>query len=389
MPTGRISDRVKRTESLSLLAVARLAEGLENVIYLNIGEPDFGTPDHIREAAKEAISKGYTHYTPDAGIPELREAIAEKESGKGVDISPEQVLVTPGSTGGIYSAVMATVNPGDEVLLADPWYPGYRRAVQLAGGRLVGIPTRDEEGFSLNPDVVNELASSGRAKLIIVASPNNPTGALYSREVLRAIAEIAVDRGLWVLSDEVYEKFVYEGRKFVSMLEFPGMEEHAIIVNSFSKTYAMTGWRVGYAVGPKEVIEEMGKVNLATAVCVTSIAQYAALAALKGPQDCVERMVREYDERRSLVVRMMRDIPGVKFAKPYGAFYVFPNVEQLGMPSEDLAKFLAREARVVVSPGYPHFGPGGRGHIRISYSTSKGRLEEAMRRIGEALEKLQ
>ena len=389
MPTGRISDRVKRTESLSLLAVARLAEGLENVIYLNIGEPDFGTPDHIREAAKEAISKGYTHYTPDAGIPELREAIAEKESAKGVDISPEQVLVTPGSTGGIYSAVMATVNPGDEVLLADPWYPGYRRAVQLAGGRLVGIPTRDEEGFSLNPDVVNELASSGRAKLIIVASPNNPTGALYSREVLRAIAEIAVDRGLWVLSDEVYEKFVYEGRKFVSMLEFPGMEEHAIIVNSFSKTYAMTGWRVGYAVGPKEVIEEMGKVNLATAVCVTSIAQYAALAALKGPQDCVERMVREYDERRSLVVRMMRDIPGVKFAKPYGAFYVFPNVEQLGMPSEDLAKFLAREARVVVSPGYPHFGPGGRGHIRISYSTSKGRLEEAMRRIGEALEKLQ
>ena len=389
MPTGRISDRVKRTESLSLLAVARLAEGLENVIYLNIGEPDFGTPDHIREAAKEAISKGYTHYTPDAGIPELREAIAEKESGKGVDISPEQVLVTPGSTGGIYSAVMATVNPGDEVLLADPWYPGYRRAVQLAGGRLVGIPTRDEEGFSLNPDVVNELASSGRAKLIIVASPNNPTGALYSREVLRAIAEIAVDRGLWVLSDEVYEKFVYEGRKFVSMLEFPGMEEHAIIVNSFSKTYAMTGWRVGYAVGPKEVIEEMGKVNLATAVCVTSIAQYAALAALKGPQDCVERMVREYDERRSLVVRMMRDIPGVKFTKPYGAFYVFPNVEQLGMPSEDLAKFLAREARVVVSPGYPHFGPGGRGHIRISYSTSKGRLEEAMRRIGEALEKLQ
>ena len=389
MPTGRISDRVKRTESLSLLAVARLAEGLENVIYLNIGEPDFGTPDHIREAAKEAISKGYTHYTPDAGIPELREAIAEKESAKGVDISPEQVLVTPGSTGGIYSAVMATVNPGDEVLLADPWYPGYRRAVQLAGGRLVGIPTRDEEGFSLNPDVVNELASSGRAKLIIVASPNNPTGALYSREVLRAIAEIAVDRGLWVLSDEVYEKFVYEGREFVSMLEFPGMEEHAIIVNSFSKTYAMTGWRVGYAVGPKEVIEEMGKVNLATAVCVTSIAQYAALAALKGPQDCVERMVREYDERRSLVVRMMRDIPGVKFAKPYGAFYVFPNVEQLGMPSEDLAKFLAREARVVVSPGYPHFGPGGRGHIRISYSTSKGRLEEAMRRIGEALEKLQ
>ena len=389
MPTGRISDRVKRTESLSLLAVARLAEGLENVIYLNIGEPDFGTPDHIREAAKEAISKGYTHYTPDAGIPELREAIAEKESAKGVDISPEQVLVTPGSTGGIYSAVMATVNPGDEVLLADPWYPGYRRAVQLAGGRLVGIPTRDEEGFSLNPDVVNELASSGRAKLIIVASPNNPTGALYSREVLRAIAEIAVDRGLWVLSDEVYEKFVYEGRKFVSMLEFPGMEEHAIIVNSFSKTYAMTGWRVGYAVGPKEVIEEMGKVNLATAVCVTSIAQYAALAALKGPQDCVERMVREYDERRSLVVRMMRGIPGVKFAKPYGAFYVFPNVEQLGMPSEDLAKFLAREARVVVSPGYPHFGPGGRGHIRISYSTSKGRLEEAMRRIGEALEKLQ
>ena len=389
MPTGRISDRVKQTESLSLLAVARLAEGLENVIYLNIGEPDFGTPDHIREAAKEAISKGYTHYTPDAGIPELREAIAEKESAKGVDISPEQVLVTPGSTGGIYSAVMATVNPGDEVLLADPWYPGYRRAVQLAGGRLVGIPTRDEEGFSLNPDVVNELASSGRAKLIIVASPNNPTGALYSREVLRAIAEIAVDRGLWVLSDEVYEKFVYEGRKFVSMLEFPGMEEHAIIVNSFSKTYAMTGWRVGYAVGPKEVIEEMGKVNLATAVCVTSIAQYAALAALKGPQDCVERMVREYDERRSLVVRMMRDIPGVKFAKPYGAFYVFPNVEQLGMPSEDLAKFLAREARVVVSPGYPHFGPGGRGHIRISYSTSKGRLEEAMRRIGEALEKLQ
>jgi len=389
MPTGRISDRVKQTESLSLLAVARLAEGLENVIYLNIGEPDFGTPDHIREAAKEAISKGYTHYTPDAGIPELREAIAEKESAKGVDISPEQVLVTPGSTGGIYSAVMATVNPGDEVLLADPWYPGYRRAVQLAGGRLVGIPTRDEEGFSLNPDVVNELASSGRAKLIIVASPNNPTGALYSREVLRAIAEIAVDRGLWVLSDEVYEKFVYEGREFVSMLEFPGMEEHAIIVNSFSKTYAMTGWRVGYAVGPKEVIEEMGKVNLATAVCVTSIAQYAALAALKGPQDCVERMVREYDERRSLVVRMMRDIPGVKFAKPYGAFYVFPNVEQLGMPSEDLAKFLAREARVVVSPGYPHFGPGGRGHIRISYSTSKGRLEEAMRRIGEALEKLQ
>lgn len=382
-----LSDRVLKTESLSLLKVSKLAKGLEDVIYLNVGEPDFNTPPHIVEAAKRYLDKGYTYYTPDEGVWELREAVAEKESGKGIKVGPNQVLITSGATGAIFAAVMATVNAGDEVLVPDPWYPGFKGPVELAGGRLVGLSQREEEGYNLCPDEANEKITS-RTKLMIINSPNNPTGAVYDRDVIKALAEIAVDKNLLVISDEVYEKFIYDGKEFTSIAEFPEMEDKTIVVNSFSKTYAMTGWRVGYAVGPMHIIESMTKITCATTFCATSISQYAALAALKGPQNCVKEMVDEYDKRRKLVLKKLNDVPKISFVKPSGSLYIFPKIEKTNMSSEDLVKFLIKNAKVVTSPGYPYFGPGGKQHIRISYTVRQDRLKEALERIKDAMEHL-
>jgi len=378
------SKRVLEMKYPSLYGIAKLAQGLKDVIYLNVGEPDFKTPEHIIEAAKRALDSGYTHYTPDSGIYKLREAIAEKESEKlKKELKVDNVLVTIGATQAIFSAIMALVDPGQEVIVPDPWYPGYVRAIILAGGKPVPVRLIEEKEYQMNIDELNEKISEN-TKVIILATPNNPTGALLDKKTLKGIAEIAADNKIFVISDEVYDKFVYES-EFHSIGEFSEVDELAIIVNSFSKTYAMTGWRIGYAVASKPIIEEMLKVTLASALSPNSIAQYAALEALKGPQEPVERMIREFRKRRDTILEELSKIKEIRFVKPKGAFYVFPNTSKLNIDDVELVKYLVQRARVVTSPGYPFFGPSGKGHIRIAYTVSVEKLREACSRIREAI----
>lgn len=364
-----------------------MAKTVPDPIYLNIGEPDFPTPSHVVEAAKRAMDRGDTHYTPDEGIAELRRAIAEKESEKlGLELSEENVVITPGATGGTYAALMASLDPGDEVIVPAPYYSGFYYAVQMTGGTLVGVRQLEERGFQVDASEI-EHKLSPRTKAIIVVSPNNPTGVVLTDDTLKAIADIARKNDLLIVSDEVYDHFVFSGR-FRSIATLPGMSERTVVVNSFSKTYAMTGWRIGYTVGPKEIIEQIAKASHSTGICVNSIAQHAALAALQGPQEPTTKMLETYRIRRRLLVDALRKIPQFSLVEPQGAFFAFPNISATGMTSMDLFKHLLKEARIVVLPGYPFFGAEGENHIRLSYSTSTNRLQEALIRITEAMSKL-
>lgn len=382
-----MSNRVLTTEKLSYLEVAKLAKGVPDVIHLSIGEPDFPTPAHIVEAAKKAMDEGKTHYTPDEGLLELRRAIAEKESKKlGLSFDEENVVITAGATGGTYATLMASIELGDEVLLPDPYYSGYYYATQMAGGKLVGVAQVEEKGFQVDADELRQKTSP-KTKAMIVVSPNNPTGVLLDDSSLKAMAETACENDLLVISDEVYDEFVFEG-KFRSIATFPEMSERTIVANSFSKTYAMTGWRIGYVVGPKEIVSEAAKVSHSTGVCVSSISQYAALAALQGSQEPTKKMLEEYKIRRRMLVDALKEISQFRLVEPQGAFFAFPNISATNMSSMDLFRYLLKEARVVVLPGYPFFGAKGENYIRLSYSTSTSRLKEAIARITDAMEKL-
>lgn len=381
------SKRVKEMRFPSLYDIAELARGLEDVIYLNVGEPDFTTPSHIIEAAKEAMDKGFTHYTSDEGIPELREAIAEYYNERyGSDYTKENVLITVGATQAIFAAIMALVDEGEEVIVPDPWYPGYLRSIILAGGKFLTVKQDEKNEYRLDIEELNEKISE-KTKVLILINPNNPTGSLLGKKELKSIVEIVSDNKLFFIVDEIYDRFVYEDR-FYSIAEFPEVQERVIIINGFSKAYAMTGWRIGYAIAEKEVVKEMLKVTLASTLCPISIAQYAALAALKGPQEVVDEFVKEFDKRRRVVMDELSKIKGIKFVKPRGAFYIFPNVGEYKMDEVELVKYLVKEARVVVSPGYPFFGPGGKNHIRIAYTLDTEKLREAGRRLREAFHKL-
>jgi len=382
-----LSNRVLTTEKLSYLEVAKLAKGVPDVIHLSIGEPDFPTPAHIVEAAKKAMDEGKTHYTPDEGLLELRRAIAEKESKKlGLSFDEENVVITAGATGGTYATLMASIELGDEVLLPDPYYSGYYYATQMAGGKLVGVAQVEEKGFQVDADELRQKTSP-KTKAMIVVSPNNPTGILLDDSSLKAMAETACENDLLVISDEVYDEFVFEG-KFRSIATFPEMSERTVVVNSFSKTYAMTGWRIGYVVGPKKIVSEAAKVSHSTGVCVSSISQYAALAALQGSQAPTKKMLEEYRIRRKTLVDALKKISQFRLVEPQGAFFAFPNISATNMSSMDLFRYLLKEARVVVLPGYPFFGAKGENYIRLSYSTSTSRLKEAIVRITDAMEKL-
>jgi len=384
----KFSNRILSTEKLSYLEVAKMAKTVSDAIYLNIGEPDFPTPAHIVEAAKQAMDRGDTHYTPDEGILELREAIAERESEKlGLKLNEENVVVTAGATGGTYAALMASIDPGDEVIVPSPYYSGYYYAVQMTGGTLVGVRQLEERGFQIDAGELEQKISP-RTKAMIVVSPNNPTGTVLTDDTLKIMAEIACENDLLVISDEVYDQFVFSG-KFRSIATLPGMSERTVVINSFSKTYAMTGWRIGYVVGPKEIMGQIAKASHSTMVCVNSIAQYAALAALRGPQEPTKRMLEIYRTRRRLLVDALKSIPQFSLVEPQGAFFAFPNISATGMRSMDMFKYLLTEARVVVLPGYPFFGAEGENHIRLSYATSTDRLKEAIERIKETMSKLE
>ena len=360
-----------------------------DLISLGIGEPDFTPPEHVLDAARQAITEGKTHYAPSSGIPELREALAKKFTRDyGLFYNPEgEILVTVGATEAVFLALLAFVNPGDEVLIPDPGFVCYKPAVLIAGGVPVSLPMiEDHDSFRPDLDAVTSLVT-GKSRVIVTNSPSNPTGSVLTYDEAAKLAKVSVENDLIMISDEVYEKIVYDGSKHFCLATFPGMRDRTIVVNSFSKTYAMTGFRVGYALGPEDLISVMSLVQQFTVACVDGPAQYAATAALEGSQDFVAKMVSEFDRRRRLVYRRLNEVEGFRCSLPKGAFYAFPNIRAFKTPSVDFADTILRECKVVVTPG-SSFGGHGEGSLRLSFATSYSRIDEALDRIEQSTERL-
>lgn len=386
--TYRVAARMKKLQPSGIRRWFSLAQQYPNIISLTLGEPDFTPPKHVLEAATRAMTEGKTHYPPTMGILELREALAAKaKNDYGLTYHPEtEILVTVGATEAVAMALLAIVEEGDEVLIPDPGFVCYEPAVKMAGGTPVSIPLYEDDGFDLLiENVISRVTKKSR--VMLVNSPHNPTGTVLPYNTLRELCKIAVERDLIVISDEVYEKIIYDESKFHCLAAFPEMRDRTLVVNSFSKTYAMTGFRIGYVMGCEELIEALSLAHQFTVACVDGPAQYAALAALQGPQDFVQNMVKEFDRRRRLIHSRLNEIDGFKCALPKGAFYVFPNIKKFGLSSSEFAEFLIKEARVAAVPGIS-FGKNGEGYVRFSYAASYEDIEEALNRIEKAVKKL-
>lgn len=355
-----------------------LAATMEGVISLGVGEPDFKTPYSIRRAGIESLEKGRTWYTANAGLVELRRQIAAYLARRfGLSYTEKEVLVTVGGSEAIDLCIRACLDPGDEVLIPEPCFVCYDPITRMAGGVPVPIVTRPEDGFRLTPEAL-EAAITPRTKVLVLPYPNNPTGAIMKQEHLEAIAQVLCQRDIIVLSDEIYAELTFEG-KHVSIASLPGMAERTVVVNGFSKAYAMTGWRLGYAAGPQEVIRVMTKLHQFAIMCAPTTSQYAAIEAMKSCDDEIERMAVQFGMRRGLMVGSLNRM-GLTCADPLGAFYVFPSIRATGLSSQEFCERLLREQRVAVVPG-DAFGQSGEGHVRISYSYSVDHLIEALRRI--------
>jgi aminotransferase len=383
----RQADRLKQVKPSGIRRFFGLAQEMPTCINLSVGEPDFPTPMHALTAGWEAARQGKTHYAPTNGLPELREALAEKASRDyGLKYDPNcEILVTVGGTQAIFLALMALLNASDEVLIPDPGFVAYEPDVLLAGGIPVRIPLLEENNFRPSIDDVTSLVTE-RSRVMILNHPNNPTGSVVSHDEATALARVAVERDMLVISDEVYEKILYNGSRHYCLATFRGMRERTLVVNSFSKTYAMTGLRVGYVYGAKELLSPLWLVHQYTVACVDTLSQYVALAALKGSQTFVRKMVREFDRRRHLVYERLNEIEGFRCLLPEGAFYAFPNIRALGLSSERLAEFLVEEAEVLTVPGSA-FGHCGEGYLRLSYAAAYEKLEEALNRMEKAVKR--
>jgi aspartate aminotransferase len=385
-----VAARMARLGTESAFEVLARAKALErqgrDIVHLEIGEPDFDTPEHIRDAAKRALDAGATHYGPSAGLPELRDAIARHVSAtRNIDVSPDQVVVTPGAKPIMFFTIMALVAEGDEVLYPNPGFPIYESVVNFVGGTAVGVPLREATGFNFDMDFF-ERHISAKTKLIIINSPQNPTGGVLERAQIERIAAVARERNIMVLTDEIYRHFLYDG-EFVSILGQPGMPERTILLDGFSKSYAMTGWRLGYGVMPVELAEHVTRLMVNSASCTASFVQLAGVAALEGEQAEVGRMVAEFRRRRDLFVEGLNRLPGVKCALPRGAFYVFPNITGTGRSSSEIATRMLNEAGVAVLSGTA-FGEHGEGYLRMSYATSEANLRKALERMESVLRSL-
>lgn len=382
--------RMSRLGTESAFEVLARARALErqgrSIVHLEIGEPDFDTPEHIKEAAKKALDDGATHYGPSAGLPELREAIAKHVGEtRGVPVSPEEVVVTPGAKPIMFFTILALVGEGDEAIYPNPGFPIYESVIRFAGGVPVPIPLREASGFGFDMAEL-ERRVSPRTRLIIVNSPQNPTGGVLDAAQLDRVAAIARARGIPVLADEIYRHFLYDG-EFQSITTRPGMRELAIILDGFSKSYAMTGWRLGYGVMPVPLAEHVTRLMVNSASCTASFIQLAGVAALTGDQSPVGRMVAEFRRRRDLVVDGLNALPGVRCARPRGAFYVFPNITGTGRPSAEIAQRLLDEAGVATLSGTA-FGEYGEGYLRLSYANSEANLRLALERMRPVLASL-
>jgi aspartate/methionine/tyrosine aminotransferase len=378
---------LKGEGAFEVLAKARALEAQgRHIIHLEIGEPDFNTPRHVAEAGIAAISAGKTHYSPTPGIPELRKAIAEYVGRtRGVEYAPEEVMVTPGAKPIIFFAIMAAVGPGDEAIYPDPGFPAYESVIRFAGATPVPLPLVEEHNFRFDPEELRRRVTT-RTRLMVINSPHNPCGSMLTLNDLKVIAELAQEYNFWVLSDEIYSRILYEG-EFHSPTELPGMKERTILLDGFSKTYAMTGWRLGYGCCPKEMVEKMTMLMVNSNSCTATFTQHAGVAALTGPQDESEAMVEEFRARRRLIVDGLNAIPGVTCLPPAGAFYAFPNIKSFGLPSKQVADYLLNEGGVALLSGSA-FGPEGEGYLRLSYANSRENITEALERMRVAFERL-
>ena len=371
---------------VSARARALAAQG-RPMIYLQIGEPDFDTPANVRAAAKRALDEGETHYAPFPGIPALREAIAADVAlRKGVQADPSQVFVTVGGKGVMLYAILGLVDPGDEVIVPDPGYPIYESLTRFVGATPVPIPIRMENDFRLDVDELAALITP-RTRVLFINSPANPTGGVLNRDDLERIAALAIEHDLWVVTDEIYGRILYDGAEHVSIAALPEMAERTIILDGFSKTFAMTGWRLGYAIVPTSLIPTYSQLIINTISCAPTFAQVGAVEALVGQQDDVDAMVVEFKARRDLVVAGLNEIPGIRCKTPLGAFYAFPSVAGTGLSGAEIAERLMHEADVCVLAGTA-LGAVGTEHIRISYANSRENLTEALGRIGRFVEGL-
>jgi aspartate/methionine/tyrosine aminotransferase len=379
-------DSLGTETAFEVLAKAKALERQgKEVVHLEIGEPDFDTPKNIKEAAVKALYAGYTHYTPAAGIPELREAIAEYVAEtRRIDVTPDEVVVTPGAKPIIFFSILGYVNPGEEVLYVNPGFPIYESVINFIGAKAVPIPLLEERDFRLDPDFVKENITK-KTKMIIINSPENPTGGVLTKDDLKAIADSVAKRDdILVLADEIYSRIIYEG-EHESIASLQGMKEKTIILDGFSKTYAMTGWRLGYGVMRKDFAPKVTQLMINSNSCTSAFTQMAGVEALRGPQDKAEKMVQEFQRRREVIVSGLNGIEGISCKKPHGAFYVFPNIKKTGINCRELQDLLLNRAGVATLSG-TSFGKYGEGYLRLSFANSVENIKKALVCISETLE---
>jgi aspartate/methionine/tyrosine aminotransferase len=383
----------RRSTVLGLSGIREIfekAQKIPDVIRLEFGEPDFDTPENIKAAAIRAIQQGKTKYTSSYGMLELRNEIAGKlKKENGIDYEPKtEVVVSAGATAAINIAFLAVVDSGEEIMVPDPGWATYSHAVNLVGAVPIPYALKESNGYSFDRRAAEKLVSP-KTRAILINTPSNPTGSILTRKNIAEIAEFAIDHDLFVFSDEVYEKFLYQDgtgshNEHVSIASLSGMKERTVTINAFSKTYAMTGWRIGYAAAPPEIASAMAKINAAQSSCISTIAQYAGVEALAGPQESVGKMIAAFAKRREILVKSLNDFPGFRCPLPQGAFYAFPNIEGTGYNSYDLAMKIIDEAHVAVVPGSA-FGKEGEGYLRLAYANSVENIQKALDRIAKIL----
>jgi len=387
----KLAKRMSRLGTETAFDVLVKAKALEaqgrDVVHLEIGEPNFDTSKNICDAAVKAIRDGYTHYGPAAGLPELREAIAKYISdSRGIEVSVDEVAVTPGAKPIMFFGILSCVDEGDEVIYPNPGFPIYESVINFVGAKPVPVPLREEVDFRFDLDALRDSVSD-KTRMIIINSPQNPTGGFLLKSDLEAIAELAIENNIIIMSDEVYSQIIYDDAKHESIAALPGMKERTIIIEGHSKTYAMTGWRLGYGVMPADLAAQITKLMVNSNSCTAAIVQMAGLEALTGPQDEVGKMVAELKRRRDAIVSGLNAIEGITCKNPLGAFYVFPNVTAMPMSSDDFAEHLLQKYAVATLSGTA-FGEYGDGYLRLSYAGSMESIKEGLKRIAEAVDKL-
>jgi aminotransferase len=384
MAEVRFSKLVNNYPASGIRKMFDIAAKYDDVIKLTVGEPNFDTPEYVKEAAKKALDDNESHYVANAGTDELREAVAKVYTKYFTDCSKDNVVITVGALEGLTLTFLGLLDPGDEILVPDPCFPNYYGQAMIIGAEAKGVPTYKENEFRLQAADV-EKAITPKTKALILNSPCNPTGAVLTEQEVRDIAEVAKKHDLWVFSDEPYDAIVYDGTEAFSIAQLPEMRDRVVVLNSFSKTYAMTGWRVGFLILPDGYSQKFAQLQEGMVSCVSAFSQKACAEALKS-DDCVQEMLVDYTRRRDILVDGINAIPGFKCAKPKGSFYAFANIEAFGMTAEEFATDLVEKARVVVVPGSA-FGECGEGHIRLVFANSDENLKEAVKRIAEYVEK--